>query len=38
MDGKVLHMAEMAWRSFAELQITLEKQYGLSPPLGAKEP
>lgn len=36
MDGEVLHLAEAAWRAFADLQIALEKKYSLSPPPGAK--
>jgi len=35
-DGKVLHLAEAAWRVLAELQLALEKKYNLAPPRGAK--
>jgi hypothetical protein len=36
-DGDVLHMAAVAWRAMAELQIMLEKIYGLGLPRGAHE-
>lgn len=38
MDGKVLHLAEAAWRALAELQIALEQKYNLSLPAGAEPP
>lgn len=38
LDGKVLHLAEAAWRALADLQIALEAQHNLSPPAGAVPP
>jgi hypothetical protein len=38
MDGKVLHLAEAAWRALADLQIALEQRLNLSPPAGAIPP
>ena len=38
MDGKVLHLAEAAWRVLADLQITLEERHKLSLPSGAIPP
>lgn len=35
-DGTVLHLAEAAWRTLAELQIALENKHNLAPPAGAK--
>jgi hypothetical protein len=37
-DTNILHMANECWRSLAEFQEALEKQYGLSLPYGATEP
>lgn len=37
MDGKVMHLAEMAWRAFADLQLALEAKYNLDPPAGARD-
>lgn len=34
----IVHMANEAWRSLAELQMMLEQKYGLSLPYGATEP
>lgn len=36
MDGTVMHLAEMAWRAFADLQLALEVKFNLDPPAGAK--
>lgn len=36
MDGEVLHLAEAAWRSLADLQIALETKHRLDAPAGAK--
>lgn len=38
MDGKVLHMAEAAWRILAELQVLIEQRENLSLPPGAIPP
>jgi Domain of unknown function (DUF5664) len=37
-DGNVLHLAEVAWRALASLQIALEKEYDLAIPAGAVPP
>lgn len=36
LDGKVLHLAEAAWRALADLQIALEAKFKLDAPAGAK--
>lgn len=37
LDGKVLHLAEAAWRACADLQLALEAKYNLDPPAGARD-
>jgi hypothetical protein len=36
LDGKVMHLAEAAWRALADLQIALEETHKLDAPAGAK--
>jgi hypothetical protein len=36
LDGQVLHLAEAAWRTLADLQMALEAKHNLAPPPGAK--